>query len=165
MWCSRATLQAALQLLRCSWPSAGIKGAAHRLCRRAHVPHRTPALPPLPQASFQMRVLEDGPVDAFCGWFDTQFKGSEQNATTTEVTLSTAPDPTGATHWGQQVRLQRGAVAAEGLRVLEGASTNMLLVHALCHGQRYQRFGWTDALTRRRPAATPAAVVFPAPAH
>ncbi|PRW56855.1 arginine N-methyltransferase [Chlorella sorokiniana] len=54
------------------------------------------------KASFQMRVLEDGPVDAFCGWFDTQFKGSEQNPTTTEVTLSTAPDPTGATHWGQQ---------------------------------------------------------------
>lgn len=51
-----------------------------------------------------MRVLEDGPVDAFCGWFDTQFKGSQQNPTTTEVTLTTAPDPTGATHWGQQVR-------------------------------------------------------------
>lgn len=69
------------------------------------------ASPALPQASFQMRVLEDGPVDAFCGWFDTQFKGSAQNATTTEVTLSTAPDPTGATHWGQQVRLQLGGEA------------------------------------------------------
>ena len=55
------------------------------------------------QASFTLRVLEDGPVDAFCGWFDTQFKGSQENPVTTEVTLTTAPDPTGATHWGQQV--------------------------------------------------------------
>ena len=73
--------------------------------------HSCSASPALPQASFQMRVLEDGPVDAFCGWFDTQFKGSAENATTTEVTLSTAPDPTGATHWGQQVRLQLGGKA------------------------------------------------------
>lgn len=71
-----------------------------------------PPPPPLPQASFQMRVLEDGPVDAFCGWFDTQFKGSAENATTTEVTLSTAPDPTGATHWGQQVRRKLGPAGA-----------------------------------------------------
>lgn len=42
-------------------------------------------------------------MDAFCGWFDTQFKGSAENPVTTEVTLTTAPDPTGATHWGQQV--------------------------------------------------------------
>lgn len=54
------------------------------------------------KASFSLRVLEDGPVDAFCGWFDTQFKGSAENPATTEVTLSTSPDPTGATHWGQQ---------------------------------------------------------------
>ncbi|KAI3428836.1 hypothetical protein D9Q98_007653 [Chlorella vulgaris] len=53
-------------------------------------------------ASFNIRVLEDGPVDAYCGWFDTQFKGSAENPTTNEVVLSTAPDPTGATHWGQQ---------------------------------------------------------------
>lgn len=74
-------------------------------------PCHRPALPSplaLPQASFQMRVLEDGPVDAYCGWFDTQFKGSAENPVTTEVTLSTAPDPTGATHWGQQVRLGLG---------------------------------------------------------
>jgi hypothetical protein len=64
--------------------------------------HPCAALPVL-QASFSMRILEDGPVDAFCGWFDTQFKGSAENPTTTEVILSTAPDPTGATHWGQQV--------------------------------------------------------------
>ena len=35
--------------------------------------------------------------------FGPQFKGSPQNPVTTEVTLTTAPDPTGATHWGQQV--------------------------------------------------------------
>ena len=56
------------------------------------------------QASYELTVLEDGPVDAYCGWFDTQFKGSQENPVTTEVTLTTAPDPTGATHWGQQVR-------------------------------------------------------------
>lgn len=63
----------------------------------------------VPQAKFSMRILEDGPVDAFCGWFDTQFKGSAENPATTEVTLSTAPDPTGATHWGQQVTVRRHA--------------------------------------------------------
>lgn len=52
---------------------------------------------------FQMHVSEDGcPVEAFCGYFDVLFKGSEQNPADVEVRLSTAPDPTGATHWGQQ---------------------------------------------------------------
>lgn len=72
-----------------------------------------PCLWPLPQARFTLSVLEDGPVDAFCGWFDTQFKGSAENPTTTEVTLTTAPDPTGATHWGQQVGRQGGCGATQ----------------------------------------------------
>lgn len=42
-----------------------------------------------------MSVLEDGPVDAFVGFFDTQFKGSPQNPTDFPINLSTAPDPTG----------------------------------------------------------------------
>lgn len=41
-------------------------------------------------------------MHAFCGWFDTQFRGSDGSPADTPVTLSTAPDPTGATHWGQQ---------------------------------------------------------------
>ncbi|KAI8474745.1 MAG: S-adenosyl-L-methionine-dependent methyltransferase [Monoraphidium minutum] len=51
---------------------------------------------------FEMDVVEGGPVHAFCGWFDVQFKGSDENPSDTPVSLSTAPDPTGATHWGQQ---------------------------------------------------------------
>ena len=71
---------------------------------RASLPACPPAcLPAYLQASFSLSILEDGPVDAFCGWFDTQFKGSPEHPVTTEVTLTTAPDPTGATHWGQQV--------------------------------------------------------------
>ncbi|GMH33416.1 hypothetical protein BSKO_01250 [Bryopsis sp. KO-2023] len=42
-----------------------------------------------------------GPIEAFAGYFDVSFKGSPQNPTTHRVELSTAPDPTGATHWGQ----------------------------------------------------------------
>jgi len=49
-----------------------------------------------------MTVTEAGAVGAFAGFFDTAFKGSPENPTDMPVTLSTAPDPTGATHWGQQ---------------------------------------------------------------
>ena len=49
-----------------------------------------------------MDVVEGGPVHAFVGWFDVAFRGSDDNPADSPVTLSTAPDPTGATHWGQQ---------------------------------------------------------------
>jgi protein arginine N-methyltransferase 1 len=49
-----------------------------------------------------MDVVEGGPVHAFCGWFDVAFRGSDAHPADTPVTLTTAPDPTGATHWGQQ---------------------------------------------------------------
>ena len=48
-------------------------------------------------------MLDGGPVDGFVGFFDVQFKGSPENPAQMEVLLSTAPDATGATHWGQQV--------------------------------------------------------------
>ncbi|GAX82177.1 hypothetical protein CEUSTIGMA_g9605.t1 [Chlamydomonas eustigma] len=51
---------------------------------------------------FIMHVTDGGPVDAFCGFFDVEFKGSSENPADVEVKLTTAPDPTGATHWGQQ---------------------------------------------------------------
>eukprot|EP00798_Chlamydomonas_sp_ICE-L_P031985 gene31985-33911_t len=54
------------------------------------------------EEDFRMHVSDDGPVEAFCGYFDVFFKGSEENPTDNEIKLSTAPDPTGATHWGQQ---------------------------------------------------------------
>jgi protein arginine N-methyltransferase 1 len=53
-------------------------------------------------ANFTMSVTERGSVDAYCGFFDTEFKGSVENPADFPITLSTAPDPTGATHWGQQ---------------------------------------------------------------
>ncbi len=49
-----------------------------------------------------MHIVAPGPVEAFCGWFDVAFKGSPESPTDQEVWLSTAPDPTGSTHWGQQ---------------------------------------------------------------
>jgi protein arginine N-methyltransferase 1 len=54
------------------------------------------------QAKFSMDVFENGPVEGFCGFFDVQFRGSEQNPADHDILLSTAPDPTGSTHWGQQ---------------------------------------------------------------
>lgn len=54
------------------------------------------------QAAFRLRILDGGPVDAFVGFFDVQFRGSPENPAQMEVLLSTAPDATGATHWGQQ---------------------------------------------------------------
>lgn len=42
-----------------------------------------------------MEAADGGPVDAFCGFFDVLFKGSEQNPVENDVKLSTAPDPTG----------------------------------------------------------------------
>jgi len=54
------------------------------------------------QANFRMDVFENGPVEGFCGFFDVQFRGSEQNPADHDILLSTAPDPTGSTHWGQQ---------------------------------------------------------------
>lgn len=43
------------------------------------------------------------PIDAICSWFDVSFRGSSANPCATQVDLSTAPDDTGATHWGQTV--------------------------------------------------------------
>lgn len=55
------------------------------------------------QSSFTMKITEHGSVEGFVGYFDTEFKGSAESPVTTAVTLCTAPDETGATHWGQQV--------------------------------------------------------------
>lgn len=53
------------------------------------------------RAAFKMQVTRPGPIQGFVGYFDTSFKGSIQNPTDVEVVLTTAPDATGATHWGQ----------------------------------------------------------------
>ena len=54
-------------------------------------------------SEFSMGLDTDGPVEGFCGWFDTDFSGSEEMPAEWLSTLSTAPDETGATHWGQQL--------------------------------------------------------------
>lgn len=55
------------------------------------------------QAKFSMSIVDSGSIEGFVGFFDTEFKGSEESPAIFPVTLSTAPDPTGATHWGQQI--------------------------------------------------------------
>jgi len=54
-------------------------------------------------STFRMRWTVEGPVEGFCGWFDTDFRGSVETPAAWVSTLSTAPDETGATHWGQQL--------------------------------------------------------------
>ena len=46
------------------------------------------------------------PLQGIVGWFDVEFRGSEKNPAQQlhpPVVLSTAPDASGATHWGQQL--------------------------------------------------------------
>ncbi|KAJ4798076.1 Arginine N-methyltransferase family protein [Rhynchospora pubera] len=58
-------------------------------------------------------------ISAYAGWFDVQFKGSEQNPAKDEVELTTAPDADGGTHWGQQVFLVNPPIRVnEGDKVL-----------------------------------------------
>ncbi|MCJ1422141.1 hypothetical protein MMC29_000020 [Sticta canariensis] len=54
------------------------------------------------QASFALDILDSGNINAMAGFFDVQFRGSAENPADFDVLLSTAPDPTGSTHWGQQ---------------------------------------------------------------
>lgn len=54
------------------------------------------------QADFKMSINEGGAISGFLGFFDVAFRGSPENPVDFEVVLSTAPDPTGCTHWGQQ---------------------------------------------------------------
>lgn len=55
------------------------------------------------KSEFNMKINEGGNIDAFVGYFDTEFRGSVECPAPNPITLSTAPDATGATHWGQQV--------------------------------------------------------------
>jgi len=49
-----------------------------------------------------LRFDLDRTVEALCGWFDVDFRGSKENPAYLAVNLPTGPDATGATHWGQQ---------------------------------------------------------------
>jgi hypothetical protein len=85
-------------------PPAALPGRAAQLPAPPKIQDLRPTAAPHMQASFRLRILDGGPVDAFVGFFDVQFRGSRENPAQMEVLLSTAPDATGATHWGQQVR-------------------------------------------------------------
>lgn len=54
-------------------------------------------------SALTMPLESDGPVDAVVGFFDVTFAGSPASPAPAPVTLTTAPDADGATHWGQQV--------------------------------------------------------------
>eukprot|EP00039_Didymoeca_costata_P012153 m.173908 g.173908 ORF g.173908 m.173908 type:complete len:370 (+) comp15397_c0_seq9:134-1243(+) len=49
-----------------------------------------------------MNTSNNPEINGFVIWFDAYFKGSEASPAMLPVTLSTAPNPEGATHWGQQ---------------------------------------------------------------
>ena len=53
------------------------------------------------QASFVSVISEDADLNAFGGWFDTDFRGSQAEPAARPVTLTTQPES--ATHWAQQV--------------------------------------------------------------
>ena len=78
-------------------PRAGSPRAVRQRCTKARL--RLDAA----QATFTMDIMDSGHVNAFCGFFDVSFKGSRENPADMEVQLSTAPDPRGSTHWGQQL--------------------------------------------------------------
>jgi protein arginine N-methyltransferase 1 len=50
-------------------------------------------------------------ISPFAVW-GLQFRGSEENPADEEVLLSTAPDATGATHWGQQTFFMHPEIVA-----------------------------------------------------
>eukprot|EP00927_Polykrikos_kofoidii_P079455 TRINITY_DN76235_c0_g1_i1.p1 TRINITY_DN76235_c0_g1~~TRINITY_DN76235_c0_g1_i1.p1 ORF type:complete len:410 (-),score=83.11 TRINITY_DN76235_c0_g1_i1:565-1770(-) len=57
---------------------------------------------PAEASTCTLDITRDGPVQGFCGYFDTFFRGSPAKPAETEVVLGTGPTTTGATHWGQQ---------------------------------------------------------------
>jgi protein arginine N-methyltransferase 1 len=64
-----------------------------------------------------MKIMKDGPLSGFCGYFDAFFRGSVENPVDQAVTLTTAPVVGNPTHWGQQIfgffppmRAQRGDI-------------------------------------------------------
>jgi len=76
-----------------------------------------------PQAPFTLELDETGPeggVDAFLGWFDVDFRGSAASPAQVAVTLDTAPEEAGSTHWGQQAFYLHPPAAARAGDVLTG---------------------------------------------
>eukprot|EP00878_Enallax_costatus_P003929 GHUV01004149.1.p1 GENE.GHUV01004149.1~~GHUV01004149.1.p1 ORF type:complete len:319 (+),score=88.94 GHUV01004149.1:106-957(+) len=61
-------------------------------------------------ADVDLPMVDGGPIDAFCGWFDVDFQGSPEHPADEAVRLTTGPDPTGSTHWGQQVFMMNPSI-------------------------------------------------------
>lgn len=68
--------------------------------------------------SFRSVISEDALLNAFGGWFDTDFNGSAAEPAPKPVTLTTAPES--ATHWAQQVFLVHPPLLVEVGDTLEG---------------------------------------------
>jgi len=101
-----------------------------------------------PSADFELAVEEagaQGGVDALCGWFDVDFRGSDANPAPSPVTLDTSPDEQGSTHWGQQAFFLHPPQPAQAGDVLRGSfemvrkteNHRLLTVHfTLRHGRQ-----------------------------
>lgn len=59
------------------------------------------------QISEEKLALQDfdgpGELQAFCGWFDVDFRGSSEQPAAIPIKLTTQPVEHASTHWGQQV--------------------------------------------------------------
>ena len=69
-------------------------------------------------ADFKSVISEDAELNAFGGWFDTDFRGSEADPAPQPVTLTTQPEST--THWAQQVFMVHPPMNVQVGDTLEG---------------------------------------------
>jgi len=67
---------------------------------------------------FTSEILEEGTLNAFGGWFDTDFLGSKADPTPNPITLTTEPEST--THWAQQVFMVHPPLAVQVADLIEG---------------------------------------------
>ena len=72
------------------------------------------------QASCQLRILDGGLVDAYCGWFDTRFKGSPENPADFEVSsaLASLTMPWPGRFVDRQRRFRRSCTSVESFLVV-----------------------------------------------
>ena len=68
--------------------------------------------------SFRTVISEDAMLNAFGGWFSTDFNGSAADPAPQPVTLSTEPES--ATHWAQQVFMVHPPIRVDVGDTLEG---------------------------------------------
>lgn len=69
-------------------------------------------------SQFRCVISEDAELNAFGGWFDTDFRGSASDPAPQPVTLTTAPES--STHWAQQVFMVHPPMLVQVGDTLEG---------------------------------------------